>query len=191
MNVALFFSGYWQTFQLLRAKVAGQRSLYFFSLCFPFLCSAASKDILQSELCCQGEHCCRTEWRKQLRTLPRLKYGSWVSFLRFQFFRQLGGGKQEALKEMPRRGRADVLTTPSLSHSLASRSFTTKRHRAFPWEHRGPNMPSYNTLHMCTHVCNTHTNTHTGTVLWGQGGAFVSRPPFLLRLSSSFGVKGG
>lgn len=100
-------------------------------------------------------------------------------------------GKQEALKEMPRRGRADVLTTPSLSHSLASRSFTTKRHRAFPWEHRGPNMPSYNTLHMCTHVCNTHTNTHTGTVLWGQGGALVSRPPFLLRLSSSFRVKGG
>lgn len=82
-------------------------------------------------------------------------------------------------------------THNSLSHSLASRSFTTKRHRTFPWEHRGPNMPSYNTLHMCTHVCNTHTNTQTGTVLWGQGGALVSRPPFLLRLSSSFRVKGG
>lgn len=63
-----------------------------------------------------------------------------------------------------------------------------QRDTAFSWEKRGLSVPSCVSAHMCTGMRHTHTCTR---VLCGQGGALVSRPPFLLGIPSSFGVKDG
>lgn len=140
-------------------------------VCFPSFAQLCSKMFCKVSSTCHGGHCDRREWRKHLRTLPRLKYSAGVSSLRHWFSEQFWGGRQEVVEELPNDYKApflhgsqflpfpipwsleasqgsSIMLFPGSREESACLVFVTKTTKQ-PW---------------------MHMHAHTHTQLWGQGG---------------------